>query len=106
MCYTNIATRVTFLSQLAGEKFVELGAEYAIGDELSFLADLCRHSALRKLQTAGLVIGWLDGCTVVLAIHRSRLLAIVGNLFPRLIEILTSYTFTRGKVFALLETLF
>ena len=47
MGYTDIATRVTFLSQFTGEEFVELGAEDTIGHKLSFLADLSRHFWLR-----------------------------------------------------------
>ena len=48
MCHTDIAARVTLLSQLASEKFVEFGAENAISDKLPLFADLGRHFALKQ----------------------------------------------------------
>ena len=39
----DVAARVTLLCQLASEKFVELGAEYTVSDELAFLANLRGH---------------------------------------------------------------
>jgi hypothetical protein len=41
---TDVATRVAFLRELTGEKFVQLGAEDTIRDELSLLADLSGHA--------------------------------------------------------------
>jgi hypothetical protein len=43
MCDTDVATRVAFLGKLTGEKFVQFGAEDAIRDELSLLADWSGH---------------------------------------------------------------
>jgi hypothetical protein len=43
MCDTDVATRVAFLGKLTGKKFVQLGAEDTIRDELSLLADLSGH---------------------------------------------------------------
>ena len=43
MCDTDVATRVAFLGKLTGKKFVQLGAEDTIRDELSLLADLGGH---------------------------------------------------------------
>ena len=40
---TDVAARVALLCQLAGEKFVELGAEYTVSYELAFLANLRGH---------------------------------------------------------------
>jgi hypothetical protein len=40
---TDVAARVTFLSELAGEKFIEFGAENTVGDELALFADLGGH---------------------------------------------------------------
>jgi hypothetical protein len=57
VCHTDIATRVTFLSQLAGEELVELSTENTIGDELSLFADLDRHSSENKLRFQGIIIG-------------------------------------------------
>jgi hypothetical protein len=48
VCHTDIAARITFLSQLASEEFVELGAKNTISDKLSLLADLSGHFALDK----------------------------------------------------------
>jgi len=42
MGHTNVATRVTFFREFAGEEFIEFGAENTICDELSLFADL-RH---------------------------------------------------------------
>jgi len=41
--HTDIATRVTLLSKLTGEEFVEFSAEYTVSHELSLFADLGRH---------------------------------------------------------------
>ena len=43
MSYTDIATRVTLLSEFAGEKFIEFGAENAISYELSLFTNLRGH---------------------------------------------------------------
>jgi hypothetical protein len=43
VCDADIAARITFLRKLTGEEFVQLGAEYTIGDKLAFLADLSGH---------------------------------------------------------------
>lgn len=43
MCDTDVATRVTFLRKLTGEKLVQFGAEDTIRDKLSLLADLSGH---------------------------------------------------------------
>jgi len=43
VCHTDIATRVTLLSQLAGEELIELGAENTVSYELSLFADLSGH---------------------------------------------------------------
>jgi hypothetical protein len=43
MCDTDVATRVAFLGELTGEKFVQFGAEDTIRDKLSLLADLSGH---------------------------------------------------------------
>lgn len=40
---TDVAARVTFLGEFAGEKFVELGAENTVGDKLALFADLGGH---------------------------------------------------------------
>jgi hypothetical protein len=47
---TDIAARVTFFSELTGEKFIELGAEDTIGDEFSLFADLGGHCGLRSVR--------------------------------------------------------
>ena len=39
----DVAARVALLCQLAGEKFIELGAEYTISDKLALFADLGGH---------------------------------------------------------------
>jgi hypothetical protein len=41
--YTDIATRVTLLSEFAGEKFIEFGTENTIRHELSLFTDLGGH---------------------------------------------------------------
>ena len=41
--YTDIATRVTLLSEFAGEEFIEFGTENTISYELSLLTDLGGH---------------------------------------------------------------
>jgi hypothetical protein len=43
MCNPDVATRVAFLGELTGEKFVQFGAEDTIRNELSLLADLSGH---------------------------------------------------------------
>lgn len=43
MCDTDVATRVAFLGKLTGKEFVQFGAEDAIRDEFSLLADLSGH---------------------------------------------------------------
>lgn len=40
---TDITTRVTLLGELAGEEFVEFGAEDTVSHELALFADLGRH---------------------------------------------------------------
>jgi hypothetical protein len=41
--HSDIATRVTFLGQFAGEELVEFSTEDTIGDKLSLLANLAGH---------------------------------------------------------------
>ena len=41
--YTDIATRVTLLSEFAGEEFIEFGTENTISYELSLFTDLGGH---------------------------------------------------------------
>jgi hypothetical protein len=41
---TDIAARVTFLRELAGEEVVQLGAEDTIGNELALFANLSGHT--------------------------------------------------------------
>ena len=41
--YTNIATRVTLLSEFAGEELIEFGTENSISYELSLFTDLRGH---------------------------------------------------------------
>jgi hypothetical protein len=43
MSDADVATRVAFLRKLASEKFVQLGTENTIGDELALLANLSGH---------------------------------------------------------------
>ena len=43
MGHTDIATRVTLLSELTGEELIEFSTEDTIGDELSLLGDLGGH---------------------------------------------------------------
>ena len=49
---TDIATRVSLLSQFAGEEFVEFGTEDTVGDELSLFGDLAGHDDEEGLLVA------------------------------------------------------
>jgi len=50
--YTNITARVTLLCELAGEEFIEFGAEDTVCDKLALFADLGRH-----LEAIGWAVG-------------------------------------------------
>lgn len=52
MGHTNVTARVTLLCELAGEEFIEFGAEDTVCNKLAFFADLGSHLE---------VIGWAVG---------------------------------------------
>jgi len=47
---TDVAARVTFLSELASEKFIEFGAENTVGDKLALFADLRGHFVVLRVR--------------------------------------------------------